>query len=301
MSQLVYFHSSTASTVAPSDLDVQNNLVWTTCRRQLVFCLDVTAETAAKLPSPEWTLVEGFEAEAMLVEILCGLHSPVVAETEILGQFRDLIEKNKSHVWMKMWFPRTQVWLSTVKEVREKHLCGTGSQSYGSYLRKALDGVSEVDIMGAGSFVKDLLPWLSQKETRLHVRDEAKVRAEFPECEVLPMINYQNVSQALVIAAPLSHEAVEAWIQMHAKNGEMKNALVFDFRRDSKDFQSQLRNTPGAVQSWIDLDQMMAFFESQRAELELKVRAAKKAIENWKAQEFAKMQIRPFGWEDLCG
>jgi len=302
MSQLRFFHSATASTLAPSDLDLHNNLVWTTCRRQLVFCLDATAEISEKFLSPEWDLVEGLEAEAMLIEILCGLHSPVVAETEILGQFRDFVGKNKEHAWMKMWFPRIQLWLAIVKEVREKNLCGTGSQSYGSFLRKTLEDVSEVDIIGAGSFVKELLPWISQKQTRLHVRDIQKARAEFPEVEVLPFLNHQDISQALIIAAPLSHEMVEDWINAHAKKHNMKDVLVFDLRRDSKYFHSNLRSTSDRiVKSWIDLDQMMACFESQRAELELKVRAAQKAIETWKAQEFAKMQIRPFGWEDLCG
>lgn len=302
MSQLCFFHSASASTLAPSDLDLHNNLVWTTCRRQLVFCLDQTIETSERLLSSGWTLVEGFEAEALLVEILCGLHSPVVAETEILGQFRDFVHKNKDHAWMKMWFPRIQLWLAVVKDVREKNLCGTGSQSYGSYLRKALDGVTEVDILGAGSFVKDILPWISQKQTRLHVRDIQKASAEFPECEVLPYLNHQIISQALIIAAPMTHEMLENWVNAHAKKHNLKEVLVFDFRRDSKDFQSDLRlGSSRIVKSWIDLDQIMACFESQRAELELKVRAAEKAIESWKAQEFAKMQIRPFGWEDLCG
>lgn len=297
MSQLVYFQSTSVNTLAPSDLDLHNNLIWTTCRRQIVFSLqpDVTTQ---KLSSDDWKMIEGFDAEATLIEILCGLHSPVVAETEILGQFRDFISKNSSHVWMKMWFPRIQLWLAVVKETREKHLCGTGSQSYGSYLRKELADVSVIDILGAGSFVKDVLPWLSEKQARLHVRDTEKVREEFPECEVLSLMNHQQVSEVLVIAAPLSHEMIENWVHAHAS----KNVTVFDFRRDSKEFHDSFQSTACAqVKNWIDLDQIMACFESQRLELELKVRSAKKAIEVWKANEFAKMQIRPFGWEDLCG
>jgi glutamyl-tRNA reductase len=289
MSQLVYFHSSNASTLAPSDLDLHNNLVWTTCRRQLIFSLEAEA-TASQLPMEKWQQVDGFEAEALLIEILCGLHSPVVAETEILGQFRDFVSKNTSHAWMKMWFPRIQLWLAVVKEVREKHLCGTGSQSYGSYLRKELAGVSQVDFLGAGSLVKEILPWLSQKQIRLHVRDTEKVKTEFPFCEISPLLGREPVAEVLVIAAPLSHEMVENWVRAHAGS----EVVVFDFRRDS-------RVVVPEVKKWIDLDQIMACFESQRAELELKVRAARKAIEAWRAGEFAKMQIRPFGWEDLCG
>jgi glutamyl-tRNA reductase len=300
MSQLAFFHSAASSTLAPTDLDLHHNLVWTTCQRQVIFVLENAVEETRQLLSSQWTLVEGIDAEAQLLEILCGLQSAVIAETEILGQFRDFLEKNKTHAWTRRWFSRSQLWLAQVKEVREKHLCGTGSQSYGSYLRRALENVQQVDILGAGSLVRESLPWLSQKRICLRVRDQEKAHTEFSSTETLSFSHSQPLHQALIVAAPLSHEELQAWIETHVAPTARQEVMVFDLRRDARDFSTVFRSHP-AIQCWIDLDQVMAHFESQRAELELKVRAAQKAIELWRLEESAKMQIRPFGWEDLCG
>src|SRR5205085_5331838 len=95
-----------------------------------------TAEGGKFIP-PTVEVFRGQQAYAFLLEVICGLNSPIVGETAVMGQFKDFLLDAK--------FPRTS-WgnflrqlvtnlMIDAKRVRARHMQGIGSQSYGSLVR----------------------------------------------------------------------------------------------------------------------------------------------------------------------
>src|SRR6185369_1352064 len=61
------------------------NLQWQTCLRRIVFLhrSELEQRTSSRLES-----YSGREAYQFLLEVICGLHSPLVGENAVMGQFR---------------------------------------------------------------------------------------------------------------------------------------------------------------------------------------------------------------------
>ena len=70
------------------------------------------------------------EAYRLLLEILCGLRSPMVGETQVMGQFKAFLASlDREHAWVNRVGQRL---LTDARDVRTRHLQGLGSRSYGS-------------------------------------------------------------------------------------------------------------------------------------------------------------------------
>lgn len=283
----------------PLVVDSKTVLFWETCRRKIYFYLDESAFLADSRG-----FMQGLEAESFLIEVLCGLHSPVVGETEILGQFRQLVSQNADHAWVQKFQPRIQTWISLIKEIREKYLCKFGSQSYGGYLRRLFYNHSEVQIVGAGSLVEDMLPWLKAKNVQVYARNPEKSQVQV--MQHLPQYDQAKGSlsihkleaslptaEALVIAAPLSHEQVKELVE----KSQGLRKFVVDLRRDSKLFNDR----DPKVENWVTLEDVMEFFSQQKDLLSSRQQQAQAAVNQWRLAQMDKVTLRPFGWEDLCG
>lgn len=284
-----------------SPLIVDNNsvLLWETCRRKIYFYLDETAFLADGRG-----FKQGLEAETFLLEVLCGLHSPVIGETEILGQFRQFINNNSKHPWVQQWQSRMQVWFSLIKGVREKYLYNFGSQSYGGYLRRILQNENHVQIIGSGALVEDVLPWLVSKNVQVFARNLEKAQTQVMKHFSHFVEGGGNLSlhllekplpqsDVLVIAAPISHDQLAQLIAASTH----KWKTVIDLRRDAKNFAAR----DPQIQSWITLEDVMEFFSQQKDLLAVRQQQAIAAVDEWRLVQMDKQTVRPFGWEDLCG
>jgi glutamyl-tRNA reductase len=266
-------------------------LVWKTCRRQIFF-FD-RAESASQFAiQPSDEIHVGIHAEVFLAEVLCGLHSPLVGETEVFGQFKNWWKDLPPALeWKSLHRPRIEALFALVKNVREKVLCGFGSQSYGSLLRKYLSGKGMVDIVGAGHLVHEILPWIESKaQYRIWCRDPQ--RANFPGAtSILSMTDKAELSKSIVIAAPLSHNDLDVFLSAHHMS---KEHSLFDFRSISHAF------TP-SVQPRVHL--MLNDFSTQSHDyqntIQPTVQRARTIIAEWKLQQETKAQLRPYGWDDL--
>ena len=63
------------------------------------------------------------------------------------------------------------------KVVRDTHLRGLGSQSYGSITRRKIRECSRIDIVGGGHLMREVLPWLLKLKVPVcvHVREPQKM------------------------------------------------------------------------------------------------------------------------------
>lgn len=271
---------------------ITDSLLWKTCLREIYF-FDVQVQTHIQLLENDEVYI-GTDAEVFLAQVLCGLKSPLIGETEVFGQFKiwwkslspDLLFKKKFQSRMETLF-------GLVKTVREKALCGHGSQSYGSLLRKNLVPKEAVDILGAGHLALEIQPWIKNKsDCRVWCRHPEKVKQEgLLSGEILSVQLKNELSTVVVIAAPLKHDELNLWLKERGFSSKHK---LFDFRSDSASFHPFVR-----PKVHLKLKDFSSDFDINQNEIREKAQAASRIIEQWKHVQNAKAQVRPYGWDDL--
>jgi glutamyl-tRNA reductase len=266
-------------------------LLWKTCLRQI--CLSDTYRTEDLKIQPKDEIYHGLEADSFLAEVLCGLKSPLVGETEVFGQFKNWWKTIPTNHPLKEKFrARIEALFALVKTVREKALCGHGSQSYGSLLRKNLVPNEAVDIVGAGHLAQEILPWIQNKSVhRIWCRNPEKAKSEIQSDVILSLQDTRTLSTVVVVAAPLSHDELNIWLRAHGFTASCK---LFDFRSDSATFEAFVKPA-----LHLKLRDFSSEFDVHQAEIQRKAADARAIIQSWKQNQETKSQVRPFGWEDL--
>ncbi len=277
-----------------SDQDHQplpgEGLVWKTCLRQLIF---LDKHQNYKITSDKEEIYIGLEAECFLAEVLCGLKSPLVGETEVFGQFKNWWKNVSAENHFKRKFKgRVETLYALTKTVREKALCGHGSQSYGSLLRKSLVENEAVDFIGAGHLVGEILPWVQNKTSyRIWCRDVEKVAQQFQDASILGLSEKKLTGKVIVVAAPISHDELNHWLKERGFSAQHK---IFDFRADSASFKPFVK-----PQVHLRLHDFSSEYDVHQNEIQMKAQEARYLIQQWKEIQESKMQVRPFGWDDL--
>jgi glutamyl-tRNA reductase len=271
----------------------ERTLVWKTCLRQIAFVTEVSADFALDEGDEMYT---GSEAFAFLLEIVCGLHSPVVGETEVFGQFKTFSATAlEDEIFMT---PGLRSFFQSVilaaKTLRAEHLVGLGSQGYGSLVRKLSKTEPAVTLMGSGQLVEEILPWLAkQKKLQVVCRTPAKAARfleKYPELQIAGSDQNSALYSCVVIAAPLTDQELLSWLESHP--GRIKKVL---------DLRGELQN-PELFKNYqfIGLKDFFASIEQNKQDLSHKVVTLKEVVQR-KAQEYYERSLyRPYGWEDLC-
>ena len=148
--------------------------VWRTCLREVLFSQSADPfEDAAG--STLGMLVDG-RAYRLLLEILCGLQSPMIGETQVVAQFKSFLAGlPQEHAWIRRTGQRL---LADARQVRTAHLQGLGSRSYGSAVRNCI-GPSETPVLiGTGKLAADILPYIAEAGRTVHQWGRAPTSAE---------------------------------------------------------------------------------------------------------------------------
>lgn len=270
---------------------------WQTCVRRVLIGHRDTLDEVKLIPGDE--IFHGDDAYRFCMEVICGLHSPMTGETEVFGQFKQLVDQYEAcpyyQVDMKRWLLDM---IADAKSVRQHHLTGLGSQSYGSVLRRKVKELKlkEVNIVGSGLLVKDILPWLTKLgiAVRVHCRTLSKGKAlqkEFPNILVEPLINNNRprMTGVLVIAAPVRSPDISHWLNTEDED----LSLVMDLRGDSHTDQIMTRCVVE------DLTCIFNEVEETKDKLESKIEQAKEMIFQLAQEKQNRMQVRPHGWFDI--
>jgi glutamyl-tRNA reductase len=285
---------------------VLNGLEWQTCLRRILFLnrtdnaslIEVAQSEQSNSGSVE--VFRGHDAYGFLLEVICGLNSPLVCETAVMGQFKEFSAHAKFANTPWGWFLRqfTASVLVDAKRVRRDHLQGIGSQSYGSLVRQHLKGMPTVAVLGAGKLAREILPWLAGKTSaRLFYRNWQHAKdllQEYPELQLdqysTDDAGWQQEETGLVIAAPMKASEVEAWVR--SQSSDFSKCL--DLRGDAATDPITL---PIPV---IKLSELFDALRNERQRLEGRVESAREAIKQLLQRQTNQAQFRPFGWEDLC-
>jgi len=285
---------------------VLNGLEWQTCLRRILFLnrnengalIEAAQNDNAIAGSVE--VYRGSEAYGFLIEVICGLNSPLLGETAVMGQFKEFCSHARFLDTPWGWLLRqfTTNVLVDAKRVRHEHLQGIGSQSYGSLVRQHVKGMPTVAVLGAGKLAREILPWLIGKTSaRLFYRNWQHAKDllhEYPELLLDQYANddaaWQQEETGLVIAAPLKASHVEDWVRLQSTTF----SRCLDLRGDAA---ADPITLPIPV---IKLSELFDALRSERQRLEGRVEEARSAIQLLVQRQTLQAQFRPFGWEDLC-
>jgi glutamyl-tRNA reductase len=112
-------------------------------------------------------IFEGQDAYVFLLETICGLRSEVVAEYEVVGQFKDAYQEflkspeRNTHVMAIL-----EKLFQDNKKIRTDHLTEIGQLTYAGIARKLIhSAVSDGDVLvlGSGTLAEDLIKLLKKK------------------------------------------------------------------------------------------------------------------------------------------
>lgn len=276
-------HQSPPETLAPD-----SGAAWRTCLRQVTF-VDPDATDRSDLILDE-------QAYVLLLEVLCGLRSPMLGETEVMGQFKAFLAGlPESGAWIRRLGQRL---LADAGDIREQHLRHLGARTYGSAVRRRVRHVARVATIGTGQLASEILPFLTKAGFDL----DQWGRSGTPRLPLAHGVTYRSLATvsapteilsldpaAVVVAAPAPSGVVEAVLRHYA---DLR--IVVDLRGEP-DRPIHVPHVP--------VETLAAIF----AELELARDAADRRSDAARAEivrrsrQFASAQhLRPFGWEDLC-
>ena len=255
--------------------------LWETCLRSMAFPSGTGRQGLGVALEPDDEVFVGAEAYQFLLEAICGLQSPIIGETEVLGQF-----KTFANQWLQEEpgrAPLVQRLLSDAKALRYKYLSHLGTQSYGSWLRKSL-ATTRIHILGAGQLAREVLPYLA-KQGRVLVHARRPQVVDF-HTDVAGLENLAFDHGALVVVAPVSAEEIQKWLSGR------RPQQIFDLRDNS-------HQDPIADHA-VSLQAIFGDIETTRRRLLPLVEEIKTEIRARSADLVAQEKLRPMGWDDLC-
>lgn len=267
-----------------------------TCLRKTVILSEAQYESLKK-ESPElfksFNVYSGFSGVEYLVKVLSGLESPVVGETEVLGQFKKQVVpqlKDKNEFSEVIQFV-----LNLVKMVRSKHLVGLGSQSYGSLVRRILKAEQHILFIGSGVLAESILPWVKDSKTVMFsVRSLKRYRnSELYKNNVdLKVFSLSedfkfDLPLNVIVCAPIESKTLEAYLSSANVH------KVIDLREESEG--DPIKTLEGEI---FDLKKVFKEVSDQTLKKENLLKAVNVDINRKIEEKFVKH--RPFGWDDLC-
>ena len=285
---------------------VLGGLDWQTCLRRVLFLNEaenaalITAAERERMLTSSFQIHRAQDAYRFLLEVICGLNSPLIGETAVLGQFREFV--GQARVPNTSWGNFLRQLISNLlvdgKRIRHEYLQGLGSRSYGSLVRHHLGGLPMVAVLGGGQLAREILPWLIGKtEVRLFHRSLPRAQellTDYPELQLDLLkpedAGWQHSETGLVIAAPLRAVEVESWVGKQDSNF----SLCLDLRGEAE------TDPVSLTAPVIKLSELFAGLRAERRRLEGRVQAARTEIKLLAQRQEQQAQFRPFGWEDLC-
>lgn len=273
-------------------------VVWKTCLRQILFIESASFDFTAEA---EDQILRGQEALNFLLEVLCGLHSPVLGETEVLGQFKNFIQSRRDAG--DFLFSENQKWLqflmAEVKRVRSDFVNGLGSNSYGSLIRRHTRDHNSITLLGAGQLVSEILPWVALKQNLQVVsRAPEKLQVFADKWPHLQLETYQQMralNEVLVVAAPLEDLRLSQLLQQQGPQVR----VIYDLRGEVNRLPELVAALNAEIQV-ISLADLFSALEESRKENQEKIKSIKKVISERVVQFMERSELRPMGWDDLC-
>jgi glutamyl-tRNA reductase len=251
-------------------------IVWRTCLREIGF---PDAGDDIAVPAGVDRL-EDEAAYALLLEVVCGLRSPLAGETQVMGQFKAFVN-GLGHDAEPVRRVARQV-LRDAREVRTDCLQGLGARAYGSLVRQHVKSCEIAAVIGTGALAAEITPALTEAVSEVHQWNRAALTGAGPQPQSRRPV-------MLIVAAPVEGDRVA---HVAARYSDLRG--VIDLRGEPAD---ALPSLGVPVISLRDL-----FYSAQQAadRAAVRVEAARREIRRRSAALVRRDELHPFGWDDLC-
>ena len=260
-------------------------VVWRTCVRQVVFVDD---HDAIPHGLPAW---HDEAAYAHLLEVVCGLHSPIVGETEVLHQFR--VFADSLPATLSLLRDVCARLLADARTVRARHLIGLGSRSYGSAVRRYLRNSERVALLGTGILAREIVPFLVRPDRVIDLWGRRAGRAI-----AAPGLTYRLLDSspaviaqpsAMVVAAPMGAADIARFAARYANLD-----VVIDLRAEGE------QDPLPPIAPLVSLPDVFTDLQQAALAVDARVVAAKAEIRQCARGYRSRVKLNPSGWHDLC-
>jgi glutamyl-tRNA reductase len=259
--------------------------VWRTCVREIAF-----VDSRAAVPTGA-TILKDEAAYAHLLEVICGLDSPMIGETEVLHQFKVFAAGLPSdHGALREMGHRL---LADAKVVRSRHLIGLGSRSYGSAVRRYVADCARVAVAGTGMLAREIVPFLIRPERQVDLWGRREVCDGFDAAVTYRRLDTAtpaiDAAVSMVIAAPLFSRQMARLARAYRD----VNVLI-DLRAEAS------QDPPPPIAPIVTLSDVFASVEEANRATALRVEAARDDIRRCARAFATRAKLNPSGWHDLC-
>jgi glutamyl-tRNA reductase len=262
---------------------------WKTCIRELVFVSN--AEQLTMLAGDHY---QGAKAYEFLLQLICGLHSPLIGETAVLGQFKIFIKQHPKCLSEKV----SQQLLKDAKKLRTNYLTNFGGQSYGSYTLSQSKSADSIVMIGSGALTFEILPIVKKFKGELVVQARSLEKAgplkeKYPHIvlETLHSMTKIRRNALVVIAAPIETTELEKYLDEN-----FAHSKILDMRALG-------HHKPLQLESHFTTQNLEAIFthiKTVQNKMQVLAEVVKDKIEIMALAKVNQVMSRPFGWEDLC-
>ena len=269
--------------------------VWRTCLREVLFSRTVDS-LKGTCGSP---LLDG-SAYRLLLEILCGLQSPMIGETQVVAQFKGFLTGlAKEDAWIRRTGQRL---LADARQVRTAHLQGLGSRSYGSAVHGCIRSSEMPVLIGTGKLATDILPYIADAGRTVDQWGRAALGSRGPRARESagPDVCYRTLESldsfpgtdepaVIVVAAPAPSTTI-------SRVAESYRGLtrVVDLRAEAE-ADPVVMTVPT-----ITLRDLFALMDDANRFVLTQIEAARAEIADRSRRYEQRDEVRPFGWDDLC-
>lgn len=258
-------------------------MVWRTCVREVAFI-----EHRSSIPAGVRALHDEAAYEHLL-EVICGLDSPMVGETEVMHQFKIFAASLPAE--QSLFRDLCHSLLADARQVRSQHLVGLGSRTYGSAVRRLTHDAQRVAIVGTGMLAAEILRFVAGTHVvdvwgRRDAFDTGSAAASYRQFDAALSADERT---AIVIAAP-----VESRIIGEVAKKYRSVELLIDLRAEGA------QDPPPPVAPIMTLADVFAGAAETSRAVDARVVAARDEI-RLRARAYAtRAKLNPSGWHDLC-
>jgi len=261
-------------------------VVWRTCVREIAF-----VDPRAAVPVGA-TVLHGEAAYAHLLEVICGLDSPMAGETEVLHQFKVFAsDLSGDHIGLREIGHQL---LADARRIRSRHLIGLGSRSYGSAVRRYVADAPCVAVVGTGMLAREIVPFVVRADRHVDLWGRR------PECDGFDAsVTYRRLDAAtaatidatasIVIAAPLASQQIARLASAYRDV-----TVLIDLRAEGS------QDPPPPIAPLVTLADVFASVEAGTRVTATRVAAAKHDVHGCARAFATRAKLNPSGWHDLC-
>ncbi len=224
-----------------------------------------------------------------LLEVICGLDSPMVGETEVLHQFKVFAASLPAD--QPLFRGLCQSLLADARQVRSQYLVGLGSRTYGSAVRRLAHDAQRVAIVGTGMLAAEILRFVAGTHVvdvwgRRDAFDTGSAAASYRQFDAALSADERT---AIVIAAP-----VESRIIGDVAKKYRSVELLIDLRAEGA------QDAPPPIAPIVTLADVFAGAADTARAVDVRVLAAREEIRLRARASATRAKLNPSGWHDLC-